>query len=116
MLHKREEQYENDWCGIVGLNYTHLEYIVQKLLENVIQCSLFPKTDICIYCQVICDDGSLLSTILNSVMLALADSEIPLTTKYASVSLLLSSKGEILPDPCKEEEQGVDDELLLSDP
>ena len=89
------------------MNYTHLEYTVQKLLENVIQCSLFPKSDIFIYCLVICDDGSLLSTILNSVMLALAVSEIPLTTKYASVSLLLSAKGEVLPDPCKEEEEGV---------
>lgn len=90
------------------MNYTYLEYTVQKLLENVIQCSLFPKSDICLYCQVICDDGSLLSTILNSVMLALADSEIPVTSKYASVCLLLSAKGEILPDPCKEEEEGVD--------
>lgn len=38
-------------------------------------------------------------------MLSLSDSEIPLTTEFASVCLLLSQSGDILPDPCKEEEE-----------
>lgn len=37
-------------------------------------------------------------------MLALSDSQIPLVSNFASVCLLLSQKGEVLPDPCKEEE------------
>ena len=82
-----------------------MEYVIQKLLENVIKRSLFHRTSIEAYVQVVCDDGSLLSTIINSVMLALDDSEIPISNKFASVCLLLSPKGDILPDPCKEEEE-----------
>ena len=66
-----------------------MEYVIQKLLENVIKRSLFPRTSIEAYVQVVCDDGSLLSTIINSVMLALDDSEIPISNKFASVCLLL---------------------------
>lgn len=96
-----------------------MEYVIQKLLENVIKRSLFPRTTISVFVQVICDDGAisfiisyesiinqyLLSTIINSVMLSLADSGIPITVNFASVCLLLSLSGEILPDPCKEEEE-----------
>ena len=47
----------------------------------------------------------LLSAILNSVMLALDDSGIPVTEKFASVCLMLSMNNEILPDPCLWEEE-----------
>ena len=40
-------------------------------------------------------------------MLALDDSEIPINHKFAALSLLLSDKDEILPDPCKSEEMGA---------
>lgn len=39
-------------------------------------------------------------------MLALDDSEIPINNKFAALCLLLSENGEILPDPCKDEEDG----------
>ncbi len=39
-------------------------------------------------------------------MLALDDSEIPINNKFAALCLLLSDNGEILPDPCKAEEDG----------
>ena len=48
----------------------------------------------------------LFAVILNSIMLALDDSEIPINSKFAALSLLLSDKDEILPDPCKSEELG----------
>lgn len=54
----------------------------------------------------------LLSTIINSIMLSLADSKIPLNSSFASVCLLLSHNNEILPDPCKEEED-LDVESIL---
>ena len=38
-------------------------------------------------------------------MLALSNSEIPINNHFASVCLLLSQKGEYLPDPCIDEEQ-----------
>ncbi|KAK8825834.1 hypothetical protein WA577_001003, partial [Blastocystis sp. JDR] len=83
----------------------NMNYVVQKLLENVIKRSLFPRSEICVYVQVVCDDGSLLSAILNSVALALDDSGLPITEKFASVCLMLSVDNEILPDPCLYEEQ-----------
>lgn len=36
-----------------------MEYTIQKLLENVIKRSLFPRTTISVYVQVVCDDGSI---------------------------------------------------------
>lgn len=36
-----------------------MEYMIQKLLENVIRRSLFPRTTINVFIQVICDDGSI---------------------------------------------------------
>ena len=36
-----------------------MEYMVKKLLQNVIKRSLFPRTEINVYIQVICDDGSI---------------------------------------------------------
>ncbi len=36
-----------------------MEYSIQRLLENVIKRSLFPRTTINVYIQVICDDGSI---------------------------------------------------------
>ena len=38
---------------------TDMEYIIQKLLENVIKRSLFPRSNINVYVQVLCDDGSI---------------------------------------------------------
>ena len=49
----------------------------------------------------------LFAVILNAVMLALDDSEIPINNKFAALCLLLSENGEILPDPCKAEEEGT---------
>lgn len=37
----------------------NMNYVVQKLLENVIKRSLFPRSEICVYVQVVCDDGSI---------------------------------------------------------
>ena len=48
----------------------------------------------------------LFAVILNSIMLALDDSKIPINNKFAALSLLLSDKDDILPDPCKSEEMG----------
>ena len=48
----------------------------------------------------------LFAVILNSIMLALDDSKIPINDKFAALSLLLSDKDDILPDPCKSEEVG----------
>ena len=81
-----------------------MEYMIQKLLENVIQRSLFPRTTINVFIQVICDDGSLLAVIMNSVMLALDDSGIPINNKFASLCLLVGENGDILPDPTRSEE------------
>lgn len=36
-----------------------MEYVIQKLLENVIKRSLFPRSTIAVYVQVVCDDGSI---------------------------------------------------------
>ena len=37
----------------------NMEYVVQKLLENVIKRSLFPRSNIAVYVQVVCNDGSI---------------------------------------------------------
>ena len=37
----------------------NMNYVVQKLLENVIKRSLFPRSEICVYVQVVCNDGSI---------------------------------------------------------
>lgn len=36
-----------------------MEYSIQKLLEDVIKRSLFPRTTISVYVQVVCNDGSI---------------------------------------------------------
>lgn len=36
-----------------------MEHSIQCLLENVIKRSLFPRTTINVYIQVVCDDGSI---------------------------------------------------------
>jgi hypothetical protein len=41
---------------------------------------------------------------MNSVMLALDDSGIPINNKFASLCLLVGENGDILPDPTKSEE------------
>ena len=79
--------------------------MIQKLLENVIQRSLFPRRiHILIICSKFVPSCHLLAVIMNSVMLALDDSGIPINNKFASLCLLVGENGDILPDPTKSEE------------
>ncbi|KAG4085741.1 ribosomal protein S5 domain 2-type protein [Neocallimastix lanati (nom. inval.)] len=81
----------------------NMERIVREAYSDVIIASLHPRTSISITVQITQDDGSMISTIINAVTLALIDAGIPLHSTLLSVTSAVMENGEILIDPTNEE-------------
>ncbi|ORX85177.1 exosome component Rrp46 [Anaeromyces robustus] len=88
--------------GIGSTTEKNMERIVREAFSDVIISSLHPRTSISITVQITQDDGSIISTIINAVSLALIDAGIPLHSTLLSVTCAILN-GEIILDPTNEE-------------
>ncbi len=94
----------------------HHERILQPLLAQLIQVSLFPRTCIRVILQPTSTDGPLLATLINAALLALMDSGLPMTGMAAALTIAItparSAEGEeaapmLLLDPTQAEVEGM---------
>lgn len=106
----RNEQLDKSYVEVIlkpllqeGPSEREKEYFLRSIFENVIVTTLHPRTGITIVIQVLSDDGSLVSHMIQGVLLGLMDSGLPLNSLVASVSCCLNSKSEILLDPTLQE-------------
>ena len=75
------------------------EGIIQKTANALIITALYPRTVIKINCQVLCDDGSILSTCLNAMNVALLDCGVPMKSTCSGVTCMIHKDGRMLLDP-----------------
>jgi exosome complex component RRP46 len=75
------------------------ERFIREISEDLVLTKLYPRTMIKITMQVLSDDGSLLSTALNALILALLDSSISLKSTISAATCIVHENGSILVDP-----------------
>ena len=81
--------------------------VIQKVLESLIIKSAYPRTIIRIGVTVLRDNGSLLSTAINAVMMAMVDSGIMMSSLATASTCAVQEDGErgrIISNPTKDEE------------
>lgn len=89
--------------GHAGAEEKEFELFIRQTFAEVILATLHPRTNIRIVIQVIKDDGSLFSTMMNCTTLALMDAGIDIKAPVLSAVCAISADGEILLDPVKSE-------------
>ncbi|KAF9915792.1 Exosome component 5 [Lobosporangium transversale] len=90
--------------GLPGVKDKALEQNIRESLEPLILSGLHPRTMLQIVIQTMKDDGCILSTAFNAVILALLDAGIPLKSILGSVTCMIDAQSsEILLDPTTEE-------------
>ncbi|KAF9364222.1 Exosome component 5 [Mortierella sp. NVP85] len=90
--------------GIPGVKDKTIERNIREVLESLVLSGLHPRTGIQIVVQTMRDDGCILSTAFNAVILALLDAGIPLRSILGSVTCIIDSRtNQILLDPTTEE-------------
>lgn len=103
----RDELLDKSFINVIftpvsGSGGTHerlYEGILRQTASSIILATLFPRTMIKITCQVLADDGSILSTAMNSMILALLDAGVPLTSTFSAVTCMIHKDGNLLLDP-----------------
>eukprot|EP00939_MAST-03C_sp_MAST-3C-sp1_P000033 g33.t1 len=86
--------------GIVTPKEKEYQKIIRQTYESVILTESFPRTLIRIVVQVISDQGSLLSTMINAVCLALMDAGIEMEALVGSVTCEIDAdSNRVLLDP-----------------
>ncbi|KAI8911630.1 ribosomal protein S5 domain 2-type protein [Gorgonomyces haynaldii] len=92
--------------SMMGPRERYMERMIEETVDTLIPKHLFPRTLIRITVQIQSDDGSVLSCLMNAVLLALVDAAIPLTHLIVSVGSITDSKGQVLLDPTSLELDG----------
>lgn len=87
-----------------SLSIPSMELRIQQALLPLIIRTLAPHAFVQIHLQIIEDDGSILSLMINAASIALADAGVALYSLVSASSLCITSSGIILHDPTKEEE------------
>jgi len=90
--------------GLAGSEETEKELYIRSALEESILSTLHPRTAVNIVVQVLSEDGSMLSTAINAVCLALLDAGVAMKSQVASVSSCLVN-GTLVIDPSELEEK-----------
>ena len=85
--------------SIKGTQDRLYEKILGQIAGSLILTNLFPKTVIKITCQVMSQDGSILSAAVNAMLLALLDSGVPMKATCSSVTSIINKDGDLLLDP-----------------
>jgi exosome complex component RRP46 len=75
------------------------ERILKELANQLILTSEYPRTLIKITCQAMSDDGSILSTATNAMMMALIDAGISMNSSCTGVTCMIHNDGTLLLDP-----------------
>ncbi|KAH6562886.1 hypothetical protein BASA50_001653 [Batrachochytrium salamandrivorans] len=89
----------NPVSGASGTQERMYERHVRQMVEALILTTLHPRTTIQITLQVLSNDGSILATAMNAVVLALIDAGIPLRITCASTTCMINQDGTLLLDP-----------------
>jgi exosome complex component RRP46 len=76
-----------------------VERHLRELANYLVITTMFPRTLIKITCQALSNDGSVLSTAVNAMVLALIDSGLPLKTSCVAITCMVHQDGRLLLDP-----------------
>ena len=75
------------------------EKILGQIAGSLILANLYPKTVIKITCQIMSQDGSILSAAINAMILALLDSGLPMKSTCCAVTCIINKDGDLVLDP-----------------
>lgn len=75
------------------------ERILSRTASALVLDSLYPRTLIKITCQVLSDDGSVLSAAINAMTLALMDAGVSLRSTCSAISVMIDNDGVCILDP-----------------
>ncbi|CAG8545689.1 1568_t:CDS:2 [Paraglomus brasilianum] len=89
--------------GVAATKETSLAYILRTTFETVILLSHHPRTQIQVVAQIISDDGSIISHLINATTMALLDAGVPMKAVVVGVGSLVDDKGRISIDPTADE-------------
>ena len=82
-----------------------MEQLLSQALAHLVLTSHHPRTAICVVVQVLSADGALLAACLHGACLALVHAGVPLRGILGGCAVSVLPHGEILLDPCAEEER-----------
>eukprot|EP00842_Homolaphlyctis_polyrhiza_P000467 jgi/Hompol1/1420/HPOL_005519-RA len=85
--------------GASGTQERLYERYICDIAKAAILTAMHPRTTLRITVQVLSNDGSILATALNAVLLALMDAGVPLQTTFSAVACSIHRNGMLLLDP-----------------
>ncbi|CAG6008425.1 unnamed protein product [Menidia menidia] len=91
--------------GLPSVRERSQEQCLRESCEAALLLSLHPRSSLSLVLQVLHDDGSLLSCLLNAACMALMDAGLPMSRLFCGVSCAIGADGRILTDPTAAQEK-----------
>ncbi|CAL9684385.1 unnamed protein product [Knipowitschia caucasica] len=91
--------------GLPSVRERSLEQCVRETCEASLLSFLYPRSSLTLILQVVHDDGSLLSCLLNGACMALMDAGLPMSCLFCGVTCAINADGEIITDPTAAQEK-----------
>ncbi|KAL2914307.1 exosome non-catalytic core subunit rrp46 [Polyrhizophydium stewartii] len=89
----------NPVSGVSGTQERLYERYIREVVEALVLSAMHPRTAINITAQVLANDGSILATAMNAVLLALVDAGVPMQATCAAAHAIINRDGSLLLDP-----------------
>uniref|UniRef100_A0A3B4AR77 Uncharacterized protein n=1 Tax=Periophthalmus magnuspinnatus TaxID=409849 RepID=A0A3B4AR77_9GOBI len=90
---------------IQGVRERSQEQCVRETCEASLLSFLHPRSSLTLILQVVHNDGSLLSCLLNAACMALMDAGLPMSCLFCGVTCAINSDGQIITDPTVAQEK-----------
>ncbi|XP_068440225.1 exosome complex component RRP46 [Clinocottus analis] len=91
--------------GLPSVRERSQEQCVRETCEASLLLSLHPRSSLTLILQLIHDDGSVLSCILNAACMALMDAGLPMSCLFCGVTCAIDADGQIITDPTAVQEK-----------
>uniref|UniRef100_A0A3B4AQG6 Exosome complex component RRP46 n=2 Tax=Periophthalmus magnuspinnatus TaxID=409849 RepID=A0A3B4AQG6_9GOBI len=91
--------------GLPSVRERSQEQCVRETCEASLLSFLHPRSSLTLILQVVHNDGSLLSCLLNAACMALMDAGLPMSCLFCGVTCAINSDGQIITDPTVAQEK-----------
>ncbi|XP_028320999.1 exosome complex component RRP46 [Gouania willdenowi] len=91
--------------GLPGVRERSQEQCVRETCEASLLLSLHPRSSLTLVLQVLHDDGSLLSCLLNAACMTLLDAGLAMNCLFCGVTCAIDADGQIVTDPTAAQEK-----------
>ncbi|XP_060929081.1 exosome complex component RRP46 [Limanda limanda] len=91
--------------GLPGVRERSQEQCVRETCEASLLLSLHPRSSLTLVLQVLHDDGSLLSCLLNAACMSLMDAGLHMSCLFCGVTCAIDADGQIITDPTAAQEK-----------